>query len=145
MRPLAEIRRLQRENAALRAQLRAADIEPMTCPDWAVGLTRQEAALIGALRACYPRVMDRLDIDEALPHHDHAADRDLGLASILIHRVRKKLGHDAIENIRGHGWRLSAAFATHLDAAAASDPGLSAVEFKVRDRIVVEEGVSPTS
>lgn len=118
MRPLAEIRRLQRENAALRAQLRAADIEPITCPSWAVGLTRQEAALIGALKACYPRVMDRLDIDEALPHHDHAADRDLGLAGILIHRVRKKVGHDAIENIRGCGWRLSAAFAARLEAIA---------------------------
>lgn len=82
--------------------------------DWAAGLTKQEAALVGVLFARYPKAIPRADIIEHLPGHDHARERQLQLVDIVVHKVRKKLGADTIEAERGIGFRLGRRFHNSL-------------------------------
>lgn len=116
-----EIAALRRENAALRAQIEALGSEPVSLGLEAThGLTGQQAALIGALLAVHPRGLDWYAIDEATPHQDHAADRDLRWVSVQVCRLRRRFGKDAIENIWGRGYRISDAFASQLKAGGSS-------------------------
>jgi len=82
--------------------------------DWMAGLTKQEAALVGVLYAHFPRSVPRADIIEHLPGNDHARERQLQLVDIVVHKVRKKLGAQAIEAERGVGFRLGEAFHAEL-------------------------------
>src|SRR5215471_16230945 len=72
------------------------------------GLTRQESAMVGALCSAYPRIIDKYDLLEFLPGYDNVEERQVQVVSVTVHHVRRKLGADAIENVRGVGYRLGA-------------------------------------
>ncbi len=86
---------------------------------WMSGLTAQERALVGLLYACYPRALSTYDILEGLPGRDHARERQVHLVSIVVCKVRRKLGADAIVTERGVGFRLSQRFFEALPTEAA--------------------------
>jgi DNA-binding response OmpR family regulator len=86
-----------------------------------VKLKPQEAALVGILFSAYPRVLHRYDILEALPGRDQVEERVASLVGCKVAHVRKVLGHDAIENVRGEGYRLGAAFYGELAASGEID------------------------
>jgi len=123
MRPKTEIARLKARIAVLEGQLAATGLEPLgkaegaEPPTWAAPLTRQQRTLMGALIAAWPRPLDAFQIDEMLPHQDHAADRDLKLAASIVNAVRRKLGREAIETVWGEGYRAGRAFVPRARAA----------------------------
>ena len=96
------------------AQLRAVDLVAIKVAPWMVDLRAQEIALIAALRAAYPRILDIYALDEAMPRQDRAVDRSVKSVHVAIHSIRKKLGPGVIATIRGHGWRLSDDFAAKI-------------------------------
>lgn len=121
MRPALEIQHLKARIAVLEGQLAVQGLEPLVdggLPGWAESLTRQQRALMGALIAAYPRALDAFQIDEILPHHDHAADRDLRLAASIVHAVRRKLGREAIQTVWGAGYRAGQSFAPEMSRVA---------------------------
>lgn len=96
----------------LEAQLSAQNLPPLPPPGpWAGLLRKQEAELLAMLIGCYPRPMSRYEIEDRLPGRDHAAERHLNLIAVLVSRIRKKLGRDAIVNVHGDGWRAGEAIA----------------------------------
>lgn len=95
--------------AILKGALAAAGAEEV--PDykpWMVSLTPQEQALLGALYRHYPRPVGKYELMELIPGYDHVQERQAQIVSVKVHHVRKKLGDDVIENVRGFGYRLSA-------------------------------------
>lgn len=84
-------------------------------------LKPQEAALVGILFSAYPRVLHRYDILEALPGRDQVEERVASLVGCKVAHVRKTLGHDTIENVRGEGYRLGDRFYRELAAAEKAD------------------------
>lgn len=90
----------------LKAALAADGVEwepPM--PAVMVPLTQQERALVGVLLRAYPRAVCREAILACLPSQDHAMDRNPGLISVLVHRIRAKAGAGAV--ISHRPWRFS--------------------------------------
>lgn len=79
-------------------------------------LKPQEAALVGILFSAYPNFLHRYDILEALPGRDQVEERVSSLVGCKVAHVRKILGRDAIESVRGEGYRLGAAFYGELAA-----------------------------
>ena len=65
-------------------------------------LTATEAALLQALMTRPGRVLGRRDLERQLYGSNQEVDRNA--IGYLIHGVRRKLGADAIRNIRGAGW-----------------------------------------
>lgn len=125
MRPFEQIQHLTAENENLR-KLNAALNQRLTCaglgeltevPAWAAPLTAQEAAVMYALIECYPRTIDVYTLDEIVPHHDHAQDRNVhGLFRRVICLIRKALGTEAVETVRSIGYRASKEFMNSLVA-----------------------------
>jgi DNA-binding response OmpR family regulator len=72
-------------------------------------LTPQEQALVGALFRHYPRPVGKYELLELIPGYDHVQERQAQIINVKVHHVRRKLGDDVIENVRGFGYRLSAA------------------------------------
>lgn len=115
-RPSEQLAFLKREVADLEAYcstlkgiLAAAGLETVPPRHPLLGrLTPQEAALVGILFAAYPRLVHRYDILEALPGRDRSDDRAASLVPCKVVHIRKVLGRDAIENVRGEGYRLGA-------------------------------------
>ena len=81
-----------------------------TFQPWMNGLTGQERALVGALYGRYPNPIGVYELLELMPGHDHVEERQAGLVSVKVHHLRKKLGPDAIESVRGMGYRMGKAF-----------------------------------
>ncbi len=77
---------------------------------WMSGLAPQERALLGVLYARYPRPAPREVILEFLPGNDHARERQLQVVDVLVHKLRKKLGAEAVVTVRGEGFRLGGDF-----------------------------------
>jgi DNA-binding response OmpR family regulator len=77
---------------------------------WMSGLAPQERALLGVLYARYPRPVPREVILEFLPGNDHVRERQLQVVDVLVHKLRKKLGTEAVVTVRGEGFRLGGAF-----------------------------------
>jgi DNA-binding winged helix-turn-helix (wHTH) protein len=77
--------------------------------------------LVGILFSAYPNVLHRYDILEALPGRDQVEERVASLVGCKVAHVRKVLGHDAIENVRGEGYRLGAAFYNELASTDKAD------------------------
>jgi DNA-binding response OmpR family regulator len=73
---------------------------------WMAGLTPQEQALLGALYSHYPNPVGKYELLELIPGYDHVQERQSQLVNVKVHHLRKKLGADAIENVRGRGYRL---------------------------------------
>lgn len=110
--PAAIIRRLTAEIEMLDAALlaRGAHMRPSYQP-WMLGLTHQERALMGALIGAYPDLISRDELLVLIPSPSRdEEDRQSALVNVLIHKCRKKLGHDALVNHRGSGYTVSPAF-----------------------------------
>ncbi|MGV8831831.1 MAG: response regulator [Devosia sp.] len=71
-----------------------------------VALTPQEYRLVAYLMHHQGRVVDQEELVEHLYHQDF--DRDSNSIEVLIGRVRKKLGPQAIETRRGFGYVIGA-------------------------------------
>ncbi len=101
----------------LKGSLAAAGLHMESKPEpWLSELTTQERALVGALFARFPRVVDRYDLLDSLPGYSNAEDRQVQILNVVIHRIRKKLGDDAICTARGQGFRLGDRFYAELKA-----------------------------
>lgn len=83
-------------------------------------LTPQEQALVGVLLGVYPRVVRSEHLIDRLPGRDHAAVRGEQLVPILVCRVRKKLGADAILTVRGVGFTMGPRLYDEIHAAEAA-------------------------
>jgi DNA-binding response OmpR family regulator len=91
----------------LKGALSAAGMEAVPAyAAWMSGLSPQERALLGVLYARYPRPVPREVILEFLPGQDHTRERQLQVVDVLVHKLRKKLGAEAVVTERGAGFRL---------------------------------------
>ena len=90
---------------------------------WMTGLTRQERAMVGVLVAKYPFPVPRDVVLESLPGQDHVRERQLQIVDAVVHKLRRKLGAEAIITERGCGFRLGRSFHDQLSKppTAASD------------------------
>ena len=86
----------------------AGEKAPPKYEPWMVDLTSQEAALVGVLYRHYPRPVGKYQLLELIPGYDHVQERQAQIVNVKVHHVRNKLGSDAIETVRGMGYRLSA-------------------------------------
>ena len=99
----------------LKGALAAAGLHMEGKPEpWLSELTTQERALVGALFARFPRVVDRYDLLDSLPGYSNAEDRQVQILNVIVHRIRRKLGEDAIYTARGQGFRLGDRFYAEL-------------------------------
>jgi hypothetical protein len=96
--------------ALLKGALAAASSEPVPIyKAWMGGLTPQEQALLGALFRHYPNPVGGYALLDLIPGQDHVQERQVQLVAVKIHDLRKKLGGQAIETVRGAGYRLGRA------------------------------------
>lgn len=107
-------RDLRAENARLRARLASLGIRDDGPPPWALGLTPTHAAAMSVLLDAHPRAVSRYALEEATRVRDHTVERDVRIVDVVVCQLRKHFGSQAIETIRGHGWRLATATATAL-------------------------------
>lgn len=70
------------------------------------GLSPQQAELLDALYAKRGDPLDHIRLDEALTER-YGRERTGNSIEVQIVRLRKRLGADFIETVRGRGWRLS--------------------------------------
>ena len=71
-----------------------------------VELTAQELAVLSYLVHHAGRLISRTELSEHIYEYD--GDRDSNTIAVFVTRLRKKLGHDFIETIRGRGYRIAA-------------------------------------
>ena len=76
----------------------------VTVDDKQIKLTSLEFALLSYLMHHQGEIISRTDLTEHL--YDQDFDRDSNTIEVFIGRLRKKLGVDVIETIRGMGYRL---------------------------------------
>ena len=76
----------------------------VTVDDNQIKLTSLEFALLSYLMHHQVEIISRTDLTEHL--YDQDFDRDSNTIEVFIGRLRKKLGVDVIETIRGMGYRL---------------------------------------
>jgi two-component system OmpR family response regulator len=111
----AEILRLReivdRRTAMLRERVSVAEVELIDAPPaWAAGLTLCQFAFMMAFVEAYPRYLSRALLIDTIPGRDHAAEPSPKLIDAHISYLRKKLGRETIESLRGIGWRCSGEF-----------------------------------
>lgn len=73
----------------------------------AVQLTNREFALLQALLVRPGAILSRSDLEERI--YGWGEEVESNAIEFLIHSLRKKLGSDAIRNVRGVGWMVSKA------------------------------------
>ena len=71
-----------------------------------VELTAQEVAVLSYLVHNAGRLISRTELSEHIYEYD--GDRDSNTIAVFINRLRKKLGHDLIQTIRGRGYMIAA-------------------------------------
>jgi two-component system OmpR family response regulator len=71
-----------------------------------VELTAQELAVLSYLVHNTGRLVSRTELSEHIYEYD--GDRDSNTIAVFVTRLRKKLGHELIETIRGRGYRIPA-------------------------------------
>ncbi len=69
-----------------------------------VELTARELMLLEALMAHPGRILSKAQLQEKL--YDWGETLESNTLEVHVHHLRRKLGRDAIETIRGHGFRL---------------------------------------
>lgn len=104
------IAELEEENAWLRSELGLIQgADRLATVRRTFGLQPGDASLVLALYQAKGSVRNKLQLHEAIPavwvDHD---DRGLKIIDVRICRLRKRLGHDAIETLWGQGYRLTA-------------------------------------
>jgi len=70
-----------------------------------VSLTTQELRILEFLMHRVGKIVTRLDLVDHVYDRD---DRDSNVIDVLIGRIRRKIGVDLIETVRGRGYRLAA-------------------------------------
>lgn len=95
-------------NAVLRCGALAYDTQMglFTLEEAPLRLTGFESRLLAYLIHHPGRVVGRGELLEHL--YDHAEDRDFNSIEVVIGRLRRKIGRDRIETLRGEGYRLLA-------------------------------------
>lgn len=88
---------------AVRLDLRAGKV---TVNGSAIKLTSHEYRLLSYLLHHQGKVISRTELTEHL--YDQDFDRDSNTVEVFVGRLRKKIGSDLIETIRGLGYRLGA-------------------------------------
>lgn len=86
-----------------------------------VKLTAQEFRLLSYLIHHQDQVVSRTELTEHLYSQDF--DRDSNTIEVFVGRVRKKIGGDLIETVRGLGYRLVAAEEKAAEGAGAKEGG----------------------
>ncbi len=69
-----------------------------------VALTAQEVSVLGYLLHNAGRCISRSELSEHIYEYD--GDRDSNTIAVFVNRLRKKLGPDFIETVRGQGYRI---------------------------------------
>ena len=72
-----------------------------------VNLTAQEVAVLSYLFHNSGRLVSRTELSEHIYQFD--GDRDSNTIAVFVNRLRKKLGNDLIETVRGRGYVIKAA------------------------------------
>ena len=70
-----------------------------------VSLTSQEVAVLSYLFHHADRLVSRTELSEHIYQYD--GDRDSNTIAVFINRLRKKLGPDLIETVRGRGYMIA--------------------------------------
>lgn len=70
-----------------------------------VSLTAQEVAVLSYLFHHAGRMVSRTELSEHI--YDYDGDRDSNTIAVFVNRLRKKLGNDLIETVRGRGYVIS--------------------------------------
>ena len=81
-------------------------------------LTSLEYRLLHYLMMHQDRVISRTELVEHL--YDQDFDRDSNTIEVFVGRVRKKIGSDRIDTVRGLGYRLTAPASELKDAAGSA-------------------------
>jgi two-component system OmpR family response regulator len=84
-----------------------------------VKLTAQEFRLLSYLMHHQGQVVSRTELTEHLYSQDF--DRDSNTIEVFVGRLRKKIGGDLIETVRGLGYRLAAAEEDDAEGAGAKE------------------------
>lgn len=71
-----------------------------------VDLTSQEIAVLSYLAHNAGRLVSRTELSEHI--YDYDGDRDSNTIAVFVTRLRKKLGAELIETVRGLGYRIDA-------------------------------------
>jgi two-component system OmpR family response regulator len=108
----ARIRAVRRRSAAHgapRVQIGALEIDSTTREVWRHGarvdLTAREWALLDALVTRAGRVVSKHDLEGLIAGFDgHVTGNTL---EVHVHNLRRKLGHDAIQTVRGRGYQIT--------------------------------------
>lgn len=82
----------------------------------AAGITHGEGAMLMALRSGGGKPMPLWKLVEFIPSVNGSEDRHPKLVHVLICRIRKKLGRDAVDNVWGKGYRISDVGSKRIDA-----------------------------
>lgn len=69
-----------------------------------VSLTAQETRLLGYLMHAAPRIVSRTELSEHV--YDRDQEPDSNVIDVQIGRLRRKLGRERIETVRGQGYRI---------------------------------------
>jgi len=77
----------------------------VTVNDTAVRLTSHEFRALSYLMHQHGRIVSQGELGEHIYAHDQ--DRDSNTVEVFIARLRRKLGADAIETVRGLGYRMN--------------------------------------
>lgn len=80
----------------------------VTCNGVAIDISRREWALLQALLQAHGRVLSAAQLHDSL----YGLDQDVGsnTVNVHVHHLRKKLGADVIDTVRGLGFRLGARY-----------------------------------
>ena len=89
-----------------------------------VKLTAQEFRLLSYLMHHQGQIVSRTELTEHLYSQDF--DRDSNTIEVFVGRLRKKIGGDFIETVRGLGYRLAAAEEKDAEGAVAEEGGQDA-------------------
>lgn len=110
---LARMRAVQRRKAGHAAPLLSngrLSLDPAThearvAEQPAVALSNREFGLLQALMVRPGAILSRADLEDRV--YGWGEEVDSNAIEYLIHALRKKLGSDAIKNVRGAGWMVS--------------------------------------
>ena len=72
-----------------------------------VSLTAQEFRVLSRLIHAAPRTVSRTELSEYV--YDGDQEPDSNVIDVQISRLRRKLGSEAIETVRGQGYRMAGA------------------------------------
>ena len=72
-----------------------------------INLTAQEVAVLSYLFHNSGRLVSRTELSQHIYQYD--GDRDSNTIAVFVNRLRKKLGGDLIETVRGRGYVIKAA------------------------------------